>query len=691
MLFQIAAKILEIVCVASMTTVVLHVLRHDLMRGGVPLGFIGSGIFFSQANCFWSPEMLVGALHCVKSWKRLRLLMIIIVAGVLALLIAPAAAVLLQPSIQNVPAGGTAYFLPATPDQLWPSKVDGSDELSECFGEYATQNVLCASAGFESLRLYFMNFNASFNVPFMMLDTYDMSPLVIQSLAGKIPRLINSGTVFGFNRETSIFQPNAVTAILQEYLTGDWRYGTQHWSGSRFSAEREYQYANERLSSVITTSPAVLTRCAPAQNVSAGPVEVNFPVKTWATRALTPAMTGSSQWEDALMPVNVTILDSSFSNNLQSEWIALPTDQFGPVSGGMLMHFPGNTSQAVVGCSVSASWFSGEVTSDSFSNEAAWSITDAGKSGARIRTDLNASSTEAHDYRRLITIDKSWMRTLTPFAPCEDCSNQSNKLTILERLFSDVGLTTVLDDMRVQGQARYNSSTNTCVLQPSDPSETDVDRLNRSDCDNGNKRMLLELILASIFANGLSRYGSRRVFDPDSMSSRNDPLRWELKALPKASNYYASLLTTSQHHNAVLPAPPNSDYVNLRMRVEVVGYAWYASGFSDYLAITVVVIYMLVALAHTAWVLVKGVTSSSWDTVTELLALALRSPVSDQLRGSGAGIERLGTYGRLTRLRAMREEGKERLVLVVDGKGGEDLERGAGVRYERVEVDCEHE
>lgn len=383
-LFQIAAKILEIVCVASMTTVVLHVLRHDLMRGGVPLGFIGSGIFFSQANCFWSPEMLVGALHCVKSWKRLRLLIIIIVAGVLALLIAPAAAVLLQPSIQNVPAGGTAYFLPATPDQLWPSKMDGSDELSECFGEYATQNILCASAGFESLRLYFMNFNASFNVPFMMLDTYDMSPLVIQSLAGKIPRLINSGTVFGFNRETSILQPNAVTAILQEYLTGDWRYGTQHWSGSRFSAEREYQYANERLSSVITTSPAVLTRCAPAQNVSAGQVEVNFPVKTWATRALTPAMTGSSQWEDALMPVNVTILDSSSSNNLQSEWIALPTDQFGPVSGGMLMHFPGNTSQAVVGCSVSASWFSGEVTSDSFSNEAAWSITDASKSGARI-------------------------------------------------------------------------------------------------------------------------------------------------------------------------------------------------------------------------------------------------------------------------------------------------------------------
>ena len=67
-LFQIGAKLLEIVCVASLTTVVLHVLRHDLVRNGVPLGLLGSGVFFSQANCFWSPEMLVGALHSVRDW-----------------------------------------------------------------------------------------------------------------------------------------------------------------------------------------------------------------------------------------------------------------------------------------------------------------------------------------------------------------------------------------------------------------------------------------------------------------------------------------------------------------------------------------------------------------------------------------------------------------------------------------------
>ena len=697
-LFQIGAKLLEIVCVASLTTVVLHVLRHDLIRNGVPLGLLGSGVFFSQANCFWSPEMVVGALYCVRNWKRLRLFLLIVLAGLLALLIAPSAAVLLQPQSQSVPAGGTAYYLPVTPDQLWPSEVNGSDELSECFGEYSDRNIVCASAGFESFRSYFLNFNTSFIVPSLMWGTSAMSPLVFQSLAGKIPRLLNSGAVFGFSRETSILQPNAVTATLQDSLTGDWRNAAGNWPGSGFSAIREYQYADQLLSSVVTTSPGVHTRCAPAQNVSAGQVEINFPVKTWITRPRTPSETGSSQWLDNPIAFNITLSERNISNNVQIEWITLPTNQFGPVSGGMLLHFPVkalNTSWAVVPVSISASWFSGEVTSDSSTNEAAWSFTESSKSLARIRTDLEASSAEAHEYRRLISIREGWIQSLTPSAPCEGCTNQSKNLTILERLFSDVGISTVLNDMRSQGQSRWNGSTNTCVLQPSDPTETDVDRLNRGECGNGNKYMLLELILATIFANGLSRYGSRRAFDLSSMNSSNNPFRWELATLPKVSNYYATLLSNNPRHNAILPAPANSGYVDLRMGIQIVGYAWYASSFSTYLATAVVVTYMLVAFAHTVWVLKNGVTSSSWDTVTELLALALRSPVSDALRGSGAGIERLVTYKRLTRLRAMKEGGEERVVLLIDGErqyldGGEELEQAPGTRFREVEVDSEY-
>lgn len=689
-LFQIAAKIMEIVCVASLTTVILHVLRHDLRQDGVPLGFIGSGIFFSQANCFWSPEVLAGALYCIKSWQRLRLLIVIIVAALLALLIAPAAAVLLQPRSQSVPAGGTAYFLPAKPDQLWPSEVDGSDELPACFQEYAAQNIVCASAGFESLRSYFNNFDSSFIVRSMMFATYGISPLVVQSLFGKVPRLLNHGTVSGLNRETSILQPNAFTAIFQDSLTGDWRSATQHWSGYRFSAAREYQYADQRLSSVVTTSPVVLTRCAPAQNISVGQAEICFPVKLWATRTLTKLDQGSSQWQDDQKLFNITIADLSNSSNLRSQWIALPTDQFGPVSGGILVYLPrdaDNLTQAVVGCSVSASWFSGEATSDSLANEAAWSFTDASNSAARIWTHLNASSVEAHRHRRLITIHEKWVQSLTPLTACQNSNNQSERLTTLQQIFSDVGLSTILQDMRTQGQPRWNETTKTCVLEPSNPTDTDVDRWNRGDCANGNKNDLLEFILASIFANGLSRYGSRHAFDASSMNASTNPFQWELETLPRASDYDASLLSNKRHRNAILPAPAGSAYITLRMGVQVVGYAWFASGFSDYLAITVVIAYMLVALAHTIWVLTKGVTSSSWDTVTELLALALQSPTPTSLTGSGAGIERLGTYKHIARLRTTKEVKEGRVVLVIDP---ETLDEAAGARYRKIEVDKDY-
>ena len=117
-LLQVTAKILELACVANLTTVVLHVLRRELLGDEVPLGLVGSGVFFSHANCLWGPEMFVGALDNIKSWRRLRLLMIIGVAAIIAVLIAPSSALLLQPRLQNLPAGGTEYFLPATSDEL---------------------------------------------------------------------------------------------------------------------------------------------------------------------------------------------------------------------------------------------------------------------------------------------------------------------------------------------------------------------------------------------------------------------------------------------------------------------------------------------------------------------------------------------------------------------------------------------
>lgn len=64
---------------------------------------------------------------------------------------------------------------------------------------------------------------------------------------------------------------------------------------------------------------------------------------------------------------------------MQHQWVNIPTDQFGPVSGGLLLQLPGavpNTPQVVIGCSISAFWISSRLMSDSLTDQAAWSLAE---------------------------------------------------------------------------------------------------------------------------------------------------------------------------------------------------------------------------------------------------------------------------------------------------------------------------
>jgi len=617
--------------------------------------------------------------------------------------------VLLQPRPQNAPAGGTEYFLPATPDELWPSVVDGNDELPECFNEVDARHILCASGGFESLRTYFQNFNSSMEVTLAMLGFITPRPIIIQSLSVKIPRLTSSGNIVGFNRETSTSQTNAITAIIQQSLTQDW-YDTAN-AGPRqgLSSVKEYRYAYEYISSASTTNPVVGVRCAMAQNISTNVFSVNFPVRLWTNRVLSRSQEGSLEWDDGELPFDISTVNLKYSNDLQINWVSLPTARFGAVSGGIYLQFPWNPktrSQAVIGCSISAMWYYTDVASDSTIGDGAWSIIKSEQSSQNITMDLNASSAQARDYHRLITLKERWYRSLTPSTPSDDSKNQSQSYNTLQRLFSDVGIATDLVAQRTQPQPLYDQLTKSCVLRTPDANTTDVDRLNSENCGAGGKYQLTELILASTFANGLSRYSSRRAFNlAASPDNRSNPFKWDLKKPPRAPGFAQSLISLKPKHSVVLPAPPGSGFVTQQMTCEVFGYAWYASSSSDYLAAGVVMAYMLIAIAYTVWVLfVTDVTSSSWDTVTELLALALQSPVPETMSGSGAGVERFATYSRLVRLRARREEGggrqrvHERLVFVVgDEKISGNVEealggggRGGSVRHRKVMVDEEY-
>lgn len=611
-------------------------------------------------------------------------MIVIAIAALLAVLLAPSAAVLLLPRLQNVPAGGTDYYLPATADQLWPSVLDGSDEPQACFDGNTTHQVFCASGGFESLRSCFGVFNSSFTIPPRVLgSSYFLNPVVVKSSAPQLPDLQNYGSGRGWRAETELNQPNMATSILPSSLT--WRESAKEWSGSPFSPARQYQYALRTLSIVSTTSPKVRIRCTEAQNVSTGLAEVEFPIKTWRATPRSDGGTGSWQNDGRdVKPFNVSVQNSKTRDRMHIEWVALPSGIFGPVSGGILLQFPGHLSNhtaAVVGCSVGAAWFQREIRSDSNAYGAAWDFNED-PSGAMydrsIRDDLNASSPQSKDHLRSITIRDRWFDSLNSIRSPNTSVDSSPPLTSLQQIFSEVGLSSILVGLRTRQYNQWNPEDNSCCYRPPNLTLTDTDRLGDTSCNNGGKTSLIELILASTIVNGLSRYGSRLLFEPESLEPNVDKFHWTLKDTPKAKNFAKALISNAPHSNAMVPAPPGSDFVTLHLRFEVNGYAWYASSASDYLATAVICLYVLIALAHTAWILTHRDTSSSWDTVTELLALALQSPVATNLFGSGAGIERVNTYKTMIRLRAVRDEDlkrqgvDERLALVVEVKNGSE-------------------
>lgn len=101
MFLQLAAKFHETLIVASLGYIVLQFVRQELLFGeGLPLGLIGSGLDFSNLGFFITKEFY-GSLtslsgHGCKS-RKLLVVIVVVMAGLIAALAGPASATLIIP------------------------------------------------------------------------------------------------------------------------------------------------------------------------------------------------------------------------------------------------------------------------------------------------------------------------------------------------------------------------------------------------------------------------------------------------------------------------------------------------------------------------------------------------------------------------------------------------------------------
>lgn len=95
----------------------------------------------------------------------------------------------------------------------------------------------------------------------------------------------------------------------------------------------------------------------------------------------------------------------------------------------------------------------------------------------------------------------------------------------------------------------------------------------------------------------------------------------------------------------------------LQVRVETfrIGYGYDSSKTPVKLSLTILVIYCLVALAYLLFIFISGQTANSWDTMGELVLLALNSRRPSHLSGTSAGTETLKTFREPVNVRANKE------------------------------------
>lgn len=123
-MYQLVAKVHEIMIQASLGAILFSFVRHELVLGqGLPFGTLFSGLHLGQISYLWSMEFW-GSLrsHHLSSWRKVRLSIIIALCIALGALCGPSSAVLLIPTLEFWPAGSTHIWLNTTRDQLWPSE-----------------------------------------------------------------------------------------------------------------------------------------------------------------------------------------------------------------------------------------------------------------------------------------------------------------------------------------------------------------------------------------------------------------------------------------------------------------------------------------------------------------------------------------------------------------------------------------
>ena len=329
-------------------------------------------------------------------------------------------------------------------------------------------------------------------------------------------------------------------------------------------------------------------------------------------------------------------------------WVELPQNPFNGTAIGAVVFLPrsaSNLTQEVLMCNVGAGWGASKLNTSTTSGGPASVL-------SRVSTTMGANGTDPYS-RKSTDISDAESSALTigggyfalPFFP-------QRPITITE------------------DWATY--------LNPPNPDEntTIFNSLMLSNLTGAEISITARIVLAGLVANGLSRIGStseiqgtpRTVTNPDG-SVGLDGSYW---------------FSGKGDMFEVDPAQ-SKDWVKLHVSSTVEGYAYNTRGTAPKTAIFFMLAYCIVAIAHIIYAGVSGISSTCWDSIAEVTALAINSNPTTALRNTCAGITELNIFKLPVRVLAKKDiEGDGEHLELVFGRVDEKTIEQETIRPDRV-------
>ena len=356
---------------------------------------------------------------------------------------------------------------------------------------------------------------------------------------------------------------------------------------------------DRQAASTHVLSPLVRVRCAPAELLSSKDHTVQFPTFDSPMQLQAQDIAGS------------TISDEA-TNHVQFSWFTLPNSFESVTTGAVLQSAwtSDNQTRLVVGCSISAHWVYAEMRSDSYDFWQGWYPKNIwfgdqypSKGGQLLNGTI--ASNDA------IAADQSWLDALTPPTPVDGPGYLDWGPSTIESILSRVRITEDLG----------NNAT------------TVVDDWQPQDTPNGPG--LLASVIASVFADGLSRAGVDKLYE-----GQGNPSQWTLSPYEKKGDFHRLILKGQQ----ALQYPKDDKDFTVYFTISGLNYQY---GLAQKLAMIVLFLHMGFAILHTAWTIGRGKSSACWDSTTEIMLLAQNSkPALQALKNTAAGVQHSSTFAK---------------------------------------------